>query len=339
MKVLVTGGAGYIGSHAILALLQKNHEAIIFDNLSTGNEDLANRLNSTPLIKGDLLRPSDLKRVFQENNIDSVMHFAALASVPESVANPLKYYRNNVQGTLNLLSAMHDFGVKNFIFSSTAAVYGNPEKQPLSEDNACLPINPYGQSKMMVEKILKDLKDQGALEYISLRYFNAAGADPENRIGERHAQEDHLIPKILLAICEAQKNGENPRVSIYGKNYATSDGTCIRDYIHVMDIAHAHILALEKLSSDQKISSVYNLGNQKGYSVLEIISAIEKITKIPLEKSFDEPRPGDPAILIASHDKIKKELHWKPRFSNIETIIKTAWEWTQKDNSPSIKKQ
>jgi len=329
--ILVTGGAGYIGSHVVKELLKKKYKPVVFDNLSLGNRELLvpQLISEEHLILGDLLDVQSLEKVFQNFTISAVIHFAALASVPESIQKPLLYYENNVVGTLNLLQAMKRHQVNKFIFSSTAAVYGHAQTTPITETHPCCPINPYGQSKRMVEQILADL---GQLQSISLRYFNAAGADPEGKIGERHREEDHLIPRILKEVFQAKKEGRTPKAIIYGKNYPTTDGTCIRDFIHVCDLAAAHLLALENLEKNNK-SKIYNLGTSNGYSVKEIIEVASKVTGVEIQMDFQNPRPGDPPTLIASPALIQKEMGWNPKFSNINDLIETAWRWEQKEGT------
>jgi UDP-glucose 4-epimerase len=275
------------------------------------------------LIQGELEDLSSLRKTFQAHSFSGVMHFAALASVPESMEFPLKYYRQNVGGTLNVLSIMKEFGVQKLIFSSSAAIYGDAEKIPIEEDHPQNPINPYGHSKQVVEQILAKLE----LQSISLRYFNAAGADPEGQIGERHATEHHLIPRILQAV----KNQKNPQITIFGNQYPTPDGTCIRDYVHVSDIAKAHILALRRLEKAlQPGNQVFNLGSERGFSVLEILEMVEKVTKISVNRQIGPPRVGDPPQLVASQKKICQELGWCPKFSDIRQIIQTAWNWEKR---------
>jgi UDP-glucose 4-epimerase len=321
-KILVVGGAGYIGSHMVKDLLSAGYDVITLDDLSTGHRDLLPR---GTFVKGDLGDREVLERLFADHKISAVMHFAAFSLVGESVENPLKYYRNNLAATTNLLSAMIEYGVKRFIFSSTAAVYGEPVEIPITEQHPCNPTNPYGTSKITVEKMLHDCDSAYGLKYISLRYFNAAGADESGVIGERHSRETHLIPLILKVAL-----GERENISIYGTDYPTPDGTCIRDYIHVSDLTQAHLLALQALLSNKE-SAVYNLGNNRGYSVREVIDLAKKVTgkNIPLLEA--DRRPGDPARLIASSEKIKSSLGWQPKYENLETILQTAWVWHQND--------
>jgi len=324
--ILVVGGAGYIGSHMVKDLLEAGYGVVTLDNLSTGHPDL---LTGGDFVEGDLSDERVLDRIFSSYRISSVMHFAAFALVGESVKNPLKYYRNNLAATIALLSAMIRHDVKRFIFSSTAAVYGEPLEVPIREDHPCNPTNPYGTSKIAVEKMLQDCDSAYGLRYISLRYFNASGADESGIVGERHTNETHLIPLVLKVAT-----GERENIRIYGTDYPTPDGTCIRDYIHVSDLTQAHLLALEVLLSDGE-SAVYNLGNNRGYSVREVIELAEKVTGKKIAVMETERRPGDPARLIASSEKIKTSLGWKPKFENLETIIKTAWVWHQKEAANS----
>jgi UDP-glucose 4-epimerase len=323
-KILVVGGAGYIGSHMVKDLLDSGHNVITLDDLSTGHRDL---LPGGTFVEGDLGDKDILNRLFSTHNISAVMHFAAFSLVGESVENPLKYYRNNLAATTVLLSEMVRHRVKRFIFSSTAAVYGEPLEIPITENHPSNPTNPYGATKIAVERMLHDCDLSYGLKYISLRYFNASGADESGTIGERHTQETHLIPLILKVAT-----GEREDVRIFGTDYPTPDGTCIRDYIHVSDLTRAHLLALQELLSGGK-SAVYNLGNNQGYSVREVVELAKKVTgkKIPVIEA--DRRPGDPAILVASSEKIKASLGWKPKFENLETIIKTAWVWHQNEVS------
>jgi UDP-glucose 4-epimerase len=320
--ILVVGGAGYIGSHMVKDLLDAGHDVITLDDLSTGHRDL---LPGGIFVEGNLGDDAILNRLFSSHNISAVMHFAASSLVGESIENPLKYYRNNLAATTTLLSAMIQHSVKRFIFSSTAAVYGEPVEIPITEHHPCNPTNPYGATKIAVERMLHDCDLSHGLKYISLRYFNASGADESGTIGERHTQETHLIPLVLKVAT-----GERDSISILGTDYPTPDGTCIRDYIHVSDLTQAHLLALKALLSGGK-SAVYNLGNNKGYSVREVIEAAKKVTGKKISVFEADRRPGDPARLIASSERIKTRLGWKPMYENLETIIKTAWVWHQKE--------
>jgi len=318
--ILVTGGAGYIGSHVIKELLRQGHKPIVFDNLQTGHRKTT---KDALFIEGDLSDQKKLKETFQAYQIDTVIHFAADSLVGESVQNPLKYFNNNVKNSLNLVEIMEEFKVKKIVFSSSAAVYGEPKEIPIPENHPCVPTNPYGETKWIFEKILGAFHVAGKIDYISLRYFNAAGADPEGELGEDHSPETHLIPLVI----QAALNGTP--VPVYGTDYNTPDGTCIRDYIHVTDLANAHILALRKLEQEN-ISGIYNLGNGNGYSVREVIETVKKVTGRKTAAVDSPRRPGDPARLVASSDKIKKELGWTPKYPDLETIVETAWEWHRK---------
>jgi UDP-glucose 4-epimerase len=320
-KILVIGGAGYIGSHMCKYLAQKGHQPIILDNLSNGH------IGATKyghFIQGSISDKNILKEIFSKYEILSVMHFAALCYVGESVISPAIYYQNNVVNTLNLLNEMIKMNINNFIFSSSCATYGEPIETPITELHPQNPINPYGRTKLIIEKILNDYNTAYGLNSISLRYFNASGADSDGEIGEDHKPETHLIP---LAIQSAM--GQRDLINIYGNDYPTKDGTCIRDYIHVMDIAQAHYLALKKILNDSK-STVYNLGNNRGYSVMEVIETVQEITGVSFPVKIVDRRNGDPAILFGSSEKAKKELNWKLEFSELHTIIETAWNWHKK---------
>jgi UDP-glucose 4-epimerase len=321
-EVLVVGGAGYIGSHMVKDLLDTGYDVVTLDDLSTGHREL---VVGGEFIKGGLGDAVLLDKLFSTHKISAVMHFAAFSLVGESMEQPLKYYRNNMAATAELLDSMIRHNVKRFIFSSTAAVYGEPVDLPITENHPCNPTNPYGESKIAVERMLKDCDVAYGLKYISLRYFNAAGADKSGKIGERHRNETHLIPLILEVATGRREN-----IKIFGADYPTPDGTCIRDYIHVNDLTGAHLLALNSLLSGED-SAVYNLGNNRGYSVREVIEMARKVTGKPIPAIEADKRPGDPAVLIASSDKIKKKLGWKPDVEDLETIIQTAWRWHQKE--------
>ncbi|HHW16182.1 MAG TPA: UDP-glucose 4-epimerase GalE [Methanothermobacter sp.] len=324
--IFIVGGAGYIGSHVNKFLSKKGYKTLILDNLSKGHEEF---VKWGEFIKGDLKDKRLLDKIFKEYNITTVMHFAALTDVRESIKDPRSYYRNNVKNTLNLLDAMQKNNINRFIFSSTCAVYGDPIETPITEDHPCNPISPYGRSKLMIEKILEDYSNAYDFNYVSLRYFNAAGADPQTEIGEWHDPETHLIPIILdVAI------GKRENVQIFGTDYPTPDGTCIRDYIHVMDLADAHYKALKLLEEDK--SEIFNLGNGDGFSVKEIIETCREVTGEEIPTIESDRRPGDPPILIGSSKKAKKILRWEPEFSDIKDIIETAWEWHQKLNRETI---
>ena len=314
--ILVVGGAGYIGSHTVKYLLKNGEDCVVLDNLIYGHKEA---VISPFFEKADLQDKASIRNVFSKYKIDSVIHFAAFAYVGESVEDPEKYYKNNVVGTLNLLEVMKEFNVKKIVFSSTCATYGNPQYTPIDEKHPQNPINPYGMSKLMVEKILEDYKKAYGLKYIALRYFNASGADSDGKIGESHNPETHLIPLVLKTI-----KGERKSISIFGTDYDTSDGTCIRDYIHVEDLAEAHYLAIKKLD---EFTGFLNLGTGIGTSVKEIISAAEKVSGKKCNVEEAPRRAGDPAVLYASNEKAKKILNWKPKYLKIENIIKTAWNW------------
>jgi len=318
--IMVVGGAGYIGSHMVKDLLQANYNVITLDNLSTGHRDL---LLGGKLIEGNLGDANFLNRIFSDHQIEVVMHFAAYSIVNESVKSPVEYYRNNVANTIELLDAMVQHNVKRFIFSSSAAVYGEPVEVPIKEEHPLRPTNPYGVTKVAIEQMLSDFDSAYGLKYVSLRYFNAAGADASGKIGERHDPETHLIPLILKVTM-----GERNSIKIFGTDYPTRDGTCIRDYIHVSDLTQAHLLAVEKLMADGE-SAIYNLGNNRGYSVRNVIEIAAKVTEKQIPAVDDGRRSGDPAVLIANSDKIRKELGWRPQYEDLETILETAWKWLQ----------
>lgn len=322
--ILVTGGAGYIGSHAVLALREAGYEVVILDNLVYGHRDIVETVLKVELIEGDIADRALLDKIFKTREFAAVMHFAAYAYVGESVGQPAKYYRNNVAGTLTLLEAMCDAGIKNFVFSSTCATYGVPEQIPVSEDQPKQPINPYGMSKLMVEHILDDFDHAYGLRSVRFRYFNAAGADPQGRLGEDHTPETHILPLVLLTAM-----GKRESISIYGTDYDTPDGTCIRDYIHVTDLAQAHILGLEYLLKGGS-TEVFNLGNGQGFSIREVIEAAHVVTGRPIAVTLADRRPGDPPILVGSGEKAKQVLGWNPQYADLETILKHAWQWHQK---------
>jgi UDP-glucose 4-epimerase len=321
MKVLVTGGAGYIGSHVVKALGINGDEILVYDNLSTGHESA---LLYGKLVKGDLSDIRFLDTVIEEFNPDAVMHFAALIQVEESVREPLKYYRHNIINTLNLLEVMKKNNIMNLIFSSTASVYGIPETIPITEEAPLSPINPYGSSKSTVERILSDLSQTSDLRYVSLRYFNVAGADPEARIGQDYEEATHLITRALKTA-----KGEVDVLQIFGTDYPTPDGTCIRDYIHVDDLAHAHLLTLSYLL-ETGVSRIFNCGYGHGYSVREVVKTAQRVTGKNFTTEDTARRPGDPPELVADSTRLKGELHWKPLHDDLEFIIKTAWEWEKK---------
>ena len=316
--ILVCGGAGYIGSHMVAQLNRKGFDVIVADSLVTGHKDA---VKNAKLYVGDLRDRAFLDKVFTENEIDGVINFAAFSLVGESCENPLKYYENNMGGAISLLGAMRDHGVKKIVFSSTAATYGEPEKQPIEEKDRTFPTNPYGETKLSIEKMLKWCDKAYGIKYVALRYFNACGADNETGIGEDHSPESHLIPIVLQAA-----NGKRTHVSIFGNDYPTRDGTCVRDYIHVLDLADAHLLALEYLDKGND-SDVFNLGVGSGYSVREIIDVARKVTGKDIEAVDAPRRAGDPSTLVACNDKARAVLGWNPTHSDLETIISTAWNW------------
>ncbi len=317
MKILVVGGAGYIGSHMVLHLLEKDHEVIVLDDLSYGHRD--NVAQAAHFIKGSIADQALLDRLFQQHQIDAVMHFAAFIQVGESVSHPDKYYRNNVVNTLTLLDAMRRGGVMYFIFSSTAAVYGNPEYTPIDLQHPKLPINPYGRSKWMVEQILQDYDQAYGLKSICLRYFNAAGFDAKGRLGEHDDPKTHLIPLDMRAA-----SGRCQDIKVFGRDYDTPDGTCVRDYIHVTDLCEAHVLALDSLCRENT-SDQFNLGNGQGFSVQEVIDVARQVTGKPISVTDAPRRAGDPAYLIADASKARQILGWQPQFTSLESIIKTSW--------------
>lgn len=321
MKVLVVGGAGYIGSHMALMLGQQGAQAIVLDDLSSGHADA---VLSARLVQGSIEDTGLLDRLFTDESFDGVMHFASLIQVGESVQHPAKYYRNNVTHTLNLVDAMVRHRVKNFIFSSTAAIFGQPEYVPIDEAHPKQPINPYGRSKWMVEQVLQDYDAAYGLKSVCLRYFNAAGADPEARIGETHEPETHLIP-LLLQVA----SGRRQSAQIFGQDYDTPDGTCIRDYIHVLDLAAVHSLALAHLTNGGA-SAAYNLGNGNGFSVRQVIDAVCQVTKKPVPVIDAARRAGDPARLVADATLARKHLGWTPQHPELSTIVSHAWNWERK---------
>lgn len=318
LAILVTGGAGYIGSHTVLYLNQQGEEVIVLDNLQKGHFDA---VRNAKFYQGELKDESLLDEIFTSNQIDSVIHFAANSLVGESVEKPLEYYENNVIGSYHLIKKMVEHNVKNIVFSSTAATYGNPVKVPIQENDPTVPTNPYGDTKLAIEKMLKWADGAYGLKSVCLRYFNAAGADPEGEIGEDHTPESHLIPIVLQAAL-----GQRENVAIFGDDYPTEDGTCIRDYIHVLDLAAAHYLALKKLHGTEE-SGVYNLGNGTGFSVKQVIDTCRKVTEKDIEAIMAPRRAGDPAVLIASSEKARTELGWIPKYPNLEEIVSHAWNW------------
>lgn len=321
-KILVIGGAGYIGSHMVRGLLEAKYTPVVFDNLATGHKDAVPK--GVKFIKGDLRNPADIDKVFKSTNFDTLIHFSAASLVPESVSDPLKYYDNNVVSFVYLLQAMRRHKVKNIVFSSTAAVYGEPKRIPIMEDDDKNPTNPYGRSKLTMEKIVEDAaKAYGDLQYIILRYFNVAGAHPSGDAGECHDPETHLIPNVLKAV-----KGEKKALTIFGDDYPTKDGSCVRDYIHVQDLCDAHLRAVQGFAKGIR-NTYFNLGSQDGYSNFEIIKAVEEVTGQKVKYKVGPRRPGDPAKLVASAAKAKKMLGWSARY-NLADIVRTAWAWEQK---------
>lgn len=316
MAVLVTGGAGYIGSHTLKALLDRKEEVIVLDNLQTGHKEA---ISGGKFYLGDLRDKGILKKLFSENDIESVIHFAANSVVAESMRDPYRYYENNVYGTLCLLEAMRDYGTDKIVFSSTAATYGEPERVPIEETDRNLPTNAYGETKLAMERMMSWFDKAHGIRFVALRYFNAAGADASGVIGEAHTVETHLIPIILQVAL-----GQRESIAIFGDDYDTKDGSCIRDYIHVTDLSRAHLLALDSLR-EGALSTVYNLGSETGYSVKEIIEVARKVTAHPIPAVLHPRRAGDPAVLIASSKKIRQNLGWTAQHSQIERIIESAW--------------
>ena len=319
MNVLVCGGAGYIGSHTVYELIERGHSVVVVDSLIKGHKAAVH--NDAKFYLGDIRDEDFMDQVFKENNIDAVIDFAAFSLVGESVNEPFKYYENNVYGTLKLLEAMERAGVKKIVFSSTAATYGEPENDIIVESDKTIPTNPYGETKLTVEKMLKWADNAYGIKFVALRYFNAAGAHISGKIGEDHSPETHLIPIILQTAL-----GQREKMCIFGDDYDTPDGTCVRDYIHVTDLADAHIKALEKLFKTNE-SGIYNLGNGKGFSVKEVIEKAKKVTGKDFKVEIEARRNGDPSTLIASSEKAIKELGWKPKFNTLDKIIETAWNW------------
>lgn len=317
MNILVTGGAGYIGSHVVEELCESGESVVVVDNLYTGHRAAVHP--KAAFIEGDLKDTALLQRLFDDHSFDGVMHFASYTLVGESMAQPFLYVGDNVTNALNLLRAMIDHNVKRFILSSTANLFDDPERMPIDEAERIVPGSPYGESKYIIERILHWLDRTSQLRYAALRYFNAAGASPRGNRGEHHVHETHLIPLVLQAAL-----GQREKISVFGNDYRTPDGTCIRDYVHVTDLAQAHILALRTLDQG---SRTYNLGNGQGHSVKEVIDAARSITGREIKTEIGPRRSGDPAILIASSDKIKRELGWQPRYNSLHDIIATAWDW------------
>jgi UDP-glucose 4-epimerase len=319
--ILVTGGAGYIGSHYVQYARERGEEVVVVDNLVYGHKEALP--DDVTFVQGEMTDAQVLASIFQNYPIEAVVHFAAFAYVGESVQNPEKYYTNNAFGTYTLLNQMRASGVKNFVFSSTCATYGDPQYVPIDEKHPQNPINPYGESKLFIERVLKAYAHAYDFNFTALRYFNAAGADPEGRIGESHDPETHLIPLILQVAA-----GTRESVSVFGTDYDTPDGTCIRDYIHILDLAQAHDLALQRLR-DGKPSDIFNLGTEQGNSVREVIATCEAVTGRPIKVVEAPRRAGDPPRLVASAAKARNELGWKPQFQNLKEIVATAWNWEQ----------
>lgn len=323
MRVLVTGGAGYIGSVVADDLLQAGHDVVVFDNLSRGHRQAVPR--NAELVVGDLADRDCLQPLLQSRSIDAVMHFAALIEAGESMKAPEQFFRNNTANALTLIEAMLASGVRHFVFSSTAALYGNPERTPIEEDDPLRPTNAYGESKLLLERMLAWFHQIHGLRYASLRYFNAAGSSSPDK-GEAHQPETHLIPRILQVAL-----GQAENANIFGIDYPTPDGTCVRDYIHVSDLARAHLLALDALEkakdANHSTALVYNLGNGRGFSVREVVEVARQVTGHPIPLVESPRRPGDPAVLIASSEKIRRELGWQPRYQDLKSIIQSAWQW------------
>jgi UDP-glucose 4-epimerase len=321
MHILVCGGAGYIGSHMVKMLVGEGYEVTTFDNLSTGH---AWAVHGGRLVVGDLLDEAGLRQLFAAQSFDAVMHFSAKSLVGESVRQPVQYYRNNVVGTLNLLDAMRAAGVKRFVFSSSAATFGNPVADRIDESHPQQPINPYGETKLMVEHVLRDYAVAYGLHSVSLRYFNAAGADPDAALGEEHDPETHLIPNVLKAVLDPGRG-----LKIFGSDYPTPDGTCVRDYIHVHDLCRAHLQALHFMDREPGAHG-FNLGNGRGFSILEIIRAAEQVTGTSIPFEWQPRRAGDPPVLVADATLARTALAWQPAFGNIQQILETAWAWHRK---------
>ena len=328
--IVVTGGAGYIGSHMAKQLKADGHKVIVFDNLSRGNDDAT---LDAELIVGDISNPEQLAPVFENHQVDAVFHFAAFAYVGESVHHPDIYYRNNVGGTLNLIDTMRTYNVNRLVFSSTCATYGVPASLPITESTAQNPINPYGQSKLMVEQILKDYGQAYNFRSIALRYFNAAGSSDDGSIGERHDPETHLLPLILFEALRV-KAGGNPKdtaLRVFGSDFDTRDGTCVRDYIHVNDLCSAHTAAFTRMVDTPQLGAEqFNLGVNKGYTVLEVIEACKKITGVDIQYHLSDRRDGDPPELVANASAAMEQLQWKPAFADIEYSLQHAWDWFSK---------
>ena len=321
MSILVVGGAGYIGSHMVKRLIEQGQEVVVVDNLSTGHRKAVDK--KARFYEGDIRNHVFLKGVFDRENIDTVVHFAAFSIVPESMEKPLKYFDNNTAGMVALLEEMRDHDVKRIIFSSTAATYGVPEKSPIEENDRQAPINPYGESKLMMEKIIRWADQAYGIKFVALRYFNVAGAYPDGSIGEDHGPETHLIPIILQVAA-----GQRDQLKIFGDDYNTPDGTNVRDYVHVLDLVDAHILAINYLKAGND-SDVFNLGSSTGFSVKQMVEAAREVTGEPIPAEIAERRPGDPDSLIAASQKARDVLQWQPQYDDVKEIIQTAWNWKQ----------
>lgn len=328
MKVLVTGGAGYIGSHTCKRLSQNGFTPVVFDSLVYGHREA---VRWGPFVQGNLHDTGELMAVMREHSIGAVVHFAAFAFVGESMQRPDIYYDNNVVGTLSLLQAMRSVGVSQLVFSSTAATYGVPQQSPIPETHPQLPVNPYGASKLMVERILQDYAAAFKLASVALRYFNAAGADAQGELGEDHTPETHLIP---LALAAAQQKAEP--LTVFGDDYPTPDGTCVRDYVHVTDLAQAHVAALRHMHTGAQGAMAYNLGNGQGFSVREVLAAAEQVTGRPVPHRMGPRRAGDPPVLVADSRKARQELQWEPQHASLHEIVATAWRWHQRQAKPSL---
>ncbi|UPG92589.1 UDP-glucose 4-epimerase GalE [Luteibacter aegosomatissinici] len=319
MKILICGGAGYVGSHMVRYVLERGHEVVVYDNLSTGHRESVPA--GHPFIHGDIGDAGKLARVFADHRFDAVMHFCARSLVGESVVDPYAYYENNVGNTIALLDAMRHAGVDKLVFSSTAAVFGHPVSDTIDESHPTAPINPYGQSKLMIEQVLADAAKAYGLRSVALRYFNAAGASACGSIGEAHDPETHLIPNVLKAVL-----GQGSGLKVFGTDYDTRDGTCVRDYVHVNDLASAHLLAIEYMGMHEG-AFTFNLGNGEGFTVREVIAAAEKVTGRPVPHEFAGRRPGDPAVLVASSAQAREQLGWRPAMARMEDILASAWNW------------
>jgi len=323
VNFLICGGAGYIGSHMVKMLVEAGHHVVTFDNLSTGYR---NSVKWGEFVEGDLLSQTELDTLFSARRFDTVIHFAARSQVGESQQNPGLYYRNNVVGTMNLLDAMREHSVQKIIFSSTAATYGDPVTETISEDHPKKPVNVYGKSKLMVERLLQDYSNAYGISSVCLRYFNAAGADPDVEVGEKHDPETHLIPNIIRSLLDDGDAG----LKVFGNDYNTPDGTCVRDYIHVNDLCSAHLLAADYLISHEG-AFAFNLGNGTGFSVMQVIRAVEEVTGQTVEFELQGRREGDPAMLVADAGLAQSELGWSPQYHDISDIIQTAWAWHNKE--------